>query len=211
VARRTGGYWRQRSSGSTVARVWAGRRGHRSCHARQGSSACCRFWIRVYAEVDNGGFLHDASTTRFRYENSPLSTSNTSPRERERNRDQARLTLRRCATRIAAAKDGPYPTTTSASKGHVGLRGDAVELLEAIDDIRFPAGAGGPLSRGAHRSGAWETHIAEALPILACRGARVLPQSVILLTPPLIQRWGQPDFGSHELPGRRYMRIDRRR
>lgn len=169
-----------------------------------------QFWVRVYTEVDtNSGFLHDQYNLSVVYETLHF-TPNTSQRQREHIVDQARDRYVAALRRIAAAKDGPLSEDDQHIKDMWGAEGTSSRLLEATDDIRFQLGQSDRFREGLIRSGAWETHIAEALANLGLPPElAVLPHVESSFNPAAYSKVGAAGLWQFmRSTGRRYMRID---
>jgi membrane-bound lytic murein transglycosylase D len=169
-----------------------------------------QFWIRVYTEVDtNSGFLHDQYNLSVVYETLHFAP-NTSPRQREHIVDQARDRYVAALRRVAAAKDGPLSEDDQRIKDMWGAEGTPSRLLEATEDIRFQLGQSDRFREGLIRSGAWETHIAEALANLGLPPElAVLPHVESSFNPAAYSKVGAAGLWQFmRSTGRRYMRID---
>src|SRR5579884_710735 len=94
-----------------------------------------RFWIRVYTQIDtNSGFLHDENDLYVVYETLHFAP-NASPREREREVDDARDRIVAALKRLATS--GPRDPEDQRIRKLWGDEGTPIRLLEATDHIRF--------------------------------------------------------------------------
>ncbi|TLY64423.1 MAG: LysM peptidoglycan-binding domain-containing protein [Gammaproteobacteria bacterium] len=169
-----------------------------------------QFWIRVYTEIDtNAGFLHDQYNLAVVYDTLHFAPS-TSPRERERLVEQARGRYSAALRRIAAADVEPLSEDDQRIKDMWGERVTPARLRAAIEDIRFQLGQADRFREGLIRSGAWETHIAEALANLGLPAElAVLPHVESSFNPAAYSKVGAAGLWQFmRSTGRRYMRID---
>ena len=169
-----------------------------------------QFWVRVYTQVDtNGGFLHDEHNLAAVYETLHFD-ANTAPRERqkivERGKDKYAAALRR----IAAANGGPLSEDDQKIRDLWGDEGTPARLRDAADEVRFQLGQSDRFREGLVRSGAWETHIAEALANLGLPAElAVLPHVESSFNPAAYSKVGAAGLWQFmRSTGRRYMRID---
>ncbi|MGO9801870.1 MAG: transglycosylase SLT domain-containing protein [Steroidobacteraceae bacterium] len=169
-----------------------------------------QFWIHVYTQIDtNAGFLHDQYNLAVVYDT--LHFAPDSPQSaREHQVDAARSSVAAALRRIAAAGDAPLSADDQRIKDLWGADGTPARLREAVDDIRFQLGQSDRFRAGLIRSGAWETHIAEAL---ANRGLpaelAVLPHVESSFNPAAYSKVGAAGLWQFmRSTGRRYMRID---
>jgi membrane-bound lytic murein transglycosylase D len=169
-----------------------------------------RFWIRVYTQIDtNAGFLHDQYNLAIVYEVlrfAPDASQSAREQEVDAHRERIVAALRR----IAAAGDTPLSEEDQRIRDLWGAASPA-RLREAVDDVRFQLGQADRFRAGLIRSGAWETHIAEAL---ANRGLpaelAVLPHVESSFNPAAYSKVGAAGLWQFmRSTGRRYMRIDR--
>ncbi|MGP8033773.1 MAG: transglycosylase SLT domain-containing protein [Steroidobacteraceae bacterium] len=169
-----------------------------------------QFWIHVYTQIDtNAGFLHDQYNLAVVYDT--LHFAPDSPQSaREHQVDAARSSVAAALRRIAAAGDAPLSADDQRIKDLWGADVTPARLREAVDDIRFQLGQSDRFRAGLIRSGAWETHIAEAL---ANRGLpaelAVLPHVESSFNPAAYSKVGAAGLWQFmRSTGRRYMRID---
>jgi membrane-bound lytic murein transglycosylase D len=169
-----------------------------------------QFWIRVYTQIDtNAGFLHDQYDLAVIYQTLHFAPDSSSS-AREREVDAAREHIAAALRRIAAAGDAPLSEDDQRIKELWGAAATPTRLREAVDDIRFQLGQSDRFRAGLIRSGAWETHIAEAL---ANRGLpaelAVLPHVESSFNPAAYSKVGAAGLWQFmRSTGRRYMRID---
>ena len=169
-----------------------------------------QFWIRVYTQVDtDGGLLHDQYNLAVVYETLHFAP-NTTPTQREHQVDQVRDRYVAALRRIAAAGDAPLAPDDQRIKDLWGVEGTPARLRSATEDVRFQLGQADRFRAGLIRSGAWETHIAEAL---ANRGLpaelAVLPHVESSFNPAAYSKVGAAGLWQFmRSTGRRYMRID---
>jgi membrane-bound lytic murein transglycosylase D len=169
-----------------------------------------QFWIRVYTQIDtDAGFLHDQYNLGVVYDTLHFAP-NASPRERERQVDEARNRYVAALRRIAAAGDAPLSTEDQRVRELWGAEVTPARLREAIDDIRFQLGQSDRFKSGLIRSGAWETHIAEALANLGLPAElAVLPHVESSFNPSAYSKVGAAGLWQFmRSTGRRYLRID---
>ncbi|HEV2285292.1 MAG TPA: transglycosylase SLT domain-containing protein [Steroidobacteraceae bacterium] len=168
------------------------------------------FWTHVYTQVDtNSGYLHDQYNLGVVYETvrfAPDSSQSAREREVDARRERIAAALRR----IAAAGDSPLSPEDQRIRDLWGPGVSPARLREAVDDIRFQLGQADRFRAGLIRSGAWETHIAEAL---ANRGLpaelAVLPHVESSFNPAAYSKVGAAGLWQFmRSTGRRYMRID---
>jgi membrane-bound lytic murein transglycosylase D len=168
-----------------------------------------QFWLRVYTQIDtNSGFLHDQYNLNVVYETLRFAPD-ASQSAREHEVDARREPIAAALRRIAAAGDAPLSEGDQRIKDLWGAATPA-RLREAVDDIRFQLGQADRFRAGLIRSGAWETHIAEAL---ANRGLpaelAVLPHVESSFNPAAYSKVGAAGLWQFmRSTGRRYMRID---
>jgi len=169
-----------------------------------------QFWIHVYTQIDtNSGFLHDQYNLAVVYDT--LHFAPDSPQSaREHQVDAARERVAAALRRIAAAGDAPLSADDQRIRDLWGAGVTPARLREAVDDIRFQLGQADRFRAGLIRSGAWETHIAEAL---ANRGLpaelAVLPHVESSFNPAAYSKVGAAGLWQFmRSTGRRYMRID---
>jgi membrane-bound lytic murein transglycosylase D len=169
-----------------------------------------QFWIRVYTQVDtNAGILHDQYNLAVIYQTLHFAPDSSSS-AREREVDAAREQIAAALRRIAAAGDAALSQDDQRIKELWGAAATPTRLREAVDDIRFQLGQSDRFRAGLIRSGAWETHIAEAL---ANRGLpaelAVLPHVESSFNPAAYSKVGAAGLWQFmRSTGRRYMRID---
>jgi len=169
-----------------------------------------QFWIHVYTQVDtNAGFLHDQYNLAVVYDTLHFAPDS-SQSAREHQVDAARERVAAALRRIAAAGDAPLSADDQRIRDLWGAGVAPARLREAVDDIRFQLGQADRFRAGLIRSGAWETHIAEAL---ANRGLpaelAVLPHVESSFNPAAYSKVGAAGLWQFmRSTGRRYMRID---
>lgn len=168
-----------------------------------------QFWVRVYSEIDtNSGFLHDEHNLAVVYDTLHFAP-NSSPRERQRLVDDKRDVIV-AALRRAAGSTGELSKEDQRIRDLWGAEATPSQLLDAIQYIRFQLGQSDRFRAGLERSGAYQTHIAEAFaneglpPQLA-----VLPHVESSFNPAAYSKVGAAGLWQFmRSTGRRYMRID---
>jgi membrane-bound lytic murein transglycosylase D len=169
-----------------------------------------QFWIRVYTQVDtNGGFIHDEHNLAAVYDTLHFDAG-ASSRERQKivERDEDRISA--ALRRIAAANGGPLSDEDQKIRELWGNEATPARLRDAADEVRFQLGQADRFREGLIRSGAWETHIAEALANLGLPPElAVLPHVESSFNPAAYSKVGAAGLWQFmRSTGRRYMRID---
>ena len=168
-----------------------------------------QFWVRVYTQVDtNGGFIHDADNLAAVYDTVHFEPGS-SGRERQKLVERTEERIAAALRRIAAANGGPLSEEDQKIRE---LWGEATpaRLRDAADEVRFQLGQADRFREGLIRSGAWETHIAEALANLGLPAElAVLPHVESSFNPAAYSKVGAAGLWQFmRSTGRRYMRID---
>jgi membrane-bound lytic murein transglycosylase D len=168
------------------------------------------FWIRVYSAVStNEGYIHDMHDLSVVYETMHFA-SDATPREREAVVDAARDKYTALLKRFAS---GELPATDEEKRVRAlwSPTVSAERLQLAATEVRFQLGQSDRFRAGIMRSGAWETHIAEALansglpPELAA-----LPHVESSFDPAAYSKVGAAGLWQFmRSTGRRFLRIDR--
>jgi len=178
------------------------------------------FWIRVYSEITtNEGFLHDEWDLTVVYAKLQF-PADTAPGARRDAVDAARdryvAALESAAAALSARAPGAPADTSGLSTDEQrviaawGAAATPERLLEAARGVRFQLGQADRFRGGIVRSGAWETHIAEAFANLGLPPElAALPHVESSFTPNAYSKVGASGLWQFmRATGRRYMRVD---
>src|SRR5262249_31740176 len=135
---------------------------------------------------------------------------NASQRERQKRveRDEERIAA--ALRRLAAANGGSLSEEDQRIRDLWGAEATPARLRDAADEVRFQLGQADRFRAGLIRSGAWESHIAEALANLGLPPElAVLPHVESSFNPAAYSKVGAAGLWQFmRSTGRRYMRID---
>ncbi|MCU0761317.1 MAG: LysM peptidoglycan-binding domain-containing protein [Steroidobacteraceae bacterium] len=178
------------------------------------------FWIRIYSEVTTAeGLLHDEWDLSVVYAKLQF-PADTEPGARRDAVDAAReryvAALKNAAAAIAARTAGAPADAASLGEDERrvlsawGVAATPERLLEAARGVRFQLGQADRFKAGLIRSGAWETHIAEAFANLGLPPElAALPHVESSFTPSAYSKVGAAGLWQFmRSTGRRYMRVD---
>jgi len=168
-----------------------------------------QFWIKVYTKVSTSqGLLHDEHNLGVVYTTVTFDPS-MSPKERRERLDELRDKYRAMLKRLAQGATDLSPEEDKLRE-LFGVEASPARYRQAMDEIRFQLGQADRFKAGLIRSGAWESHIADALAKLGLPPEiAALPHVESSFDPTAYSKVGASGLWQFmRSTGRRFLRID---